>query len=292
MSKKLAVATLSLFIGLFTLYTMMFGQPSHLFFRPLLLSLMMIMGILGKPTFANGNQAMRTIGTCIDGLMILSIIGVSIYCFYDFNAFILRQGRATSTDAVVGVIYIVIVLVLATRYCGWFLSALATFFFLQALISDKLFWIFYAPPIKLTTMVDFVFMRDEGIFGTPLMSVLSYVIPFIIFTSLMGISGASNVFMDLASCVAGKYAGGPAKVSIISSGLMGTISGSAVANVVGTGSITIPLMKKPVMRPISRAPSSRSPPPAGRSCRRSWARRPLSWRRIYRFPTSIWPPSP
>ena len=247
--KKAAIAVMAMFIGFITLYTMMYGQPSHLFYRPLLLSIMMIMGILGKPTFGNKGKTLRTVGTIIDVLMIIAIIAIETYVFSDLEGYILRTGKPNMTDTICGFIYICIVIYLAGRYCGWVLAGLAIIFFVQALFANKLPVAFRGAPVKFKTMVEFCYMRDEGIFGTPLMSVISYVIPFIIFTSLLNVSGAGQVFMDLASAIAGKFSGGPAKVSIVSSGLMGTISGSAVANVVGTGSITIPMMKKTGYKP-------------------------------------------
>ena len=250
MRKKIVISTLALFIGLFQMYTMMFGQPNYLYFRPLMLTTMMIMGLLGKPLFgkdATGTKA--KVGDAIDMLLVALLVAVQYYIFYDFDDFVMRQGSPNDYDAILGFSYVLVVLELTRRYCGTVLTVLAAFFFVQPIFSHKLFWIFYGPPTDFASMIDYVFMRNEGLFSTPLMSVLSYVVPFIIFTSLLTKSGAGDVFMDLARSVAGGLPGGPAKVAIISSALMGTISGSAVANVVGTGSVTIPLMKKTGYKP-------------------------------------------
>ncbi len=250
MTKKTIIASLALFIGLFQMYTMMFGQPNYLYFRPLMLTVMMVMGLLGKPLFAKATSPARVkLGNIVDNLLVLVLIAVQVYIFADFDEFVMRQGSPNESDAILGFAYVLIVLELTRRYCGGVLCGLASFFFVQPICSDKLFWIFYGPPTDFDAMIDYVFMRNEGLFSTPLMSVLSYVVPFIIFTSLLTKSGAGDVFMDLARSVAGSLPGGPAKVSIISSAMLGTISGSAVANVVGTGSVTIPLMKKTGYKP-------------------------------------------
>src|SRR5690606_38710541 len=111
------------------------------------------------------------------------------------------------------------------------------------LYSDYFVGIFFGPPTPFEKYIDVLFMRPDGIFGIPLMVAATYIALFIIFGSLLIRSGAGTFFIDLAVGLTGSRIGGPAKASVVGSALMGTVSGSAVANVVTTGSFTIPLMK-------------------------------------------------
>jgi TRAP transporter 4TM/12TM fusion protein len=126
---------------------------------------------------------------------------------------------------------------------------ITSFFIAQSLFSDRFSGIFFGPPTPFQKYIDVIFMRPDGIFGIPLMVVATYILLFIIFGSLLIRSGAGKFFIDLAVALTGRRVGGPAKASVVSSGFMGTVSGSAVANVVTTGSFTIPLMKRLGYRP-------------------------------------------
>jgi TRAP-type uncharacterized transport system fused permease subunit len=126
---------------------------------------------------------------------------------------------------------------------------------------------------------------DAGILGPTTAVSSTYIILFIIFAAFLQASKVGDYFVNFAFAAAGRARGGPAKVAIFASGLMGMINGTSAGNVVATGSLTIPLMKKVgyTRRPPAR---SRPPPrPAGRSCRRSWAPAPSSWPRSPAFPT-------
>ena len=94
-----------------------------------------------------------------------------------------------------------------------------------------------------------LFYTKEGIFSTPVNVCSKYIVVFIIFGAFLERTGISNFFIDLANCIAGRFAGGPAKVSVISSALCGMVSGSSVGNTVTTGSVTIPMMKKTGYKP-------------------------------------------
>jgi TRAP transporter 4TM/12TM fusion protein len=126
---------------------------------------------------------------------------------------------------------------------------IAGFFLLHTALSDHFFWIFYGPPSSWETIVDYLFMRENGIYGVPLMVMATYIFLFILFGAILMESGAGRFFINMALALTGARKGGPAKASILASTLMATISGAAVANVVVTGTFTIPLMKKIGYRP-------------------------------------------
>ena len=93
-------------------------------------------------------------------------------------------------------------------------------------------------------MIDHLYLKGEGVNGRPVFVVATYVFHFVLFGMVAIRVGLGQLFIDVAHCIAGRYAGGPAKVSVLASGMMGMISGSSIANTVMTGSLTIPTMKR------------------------------------------------
>jgi TRAP-type uncharacterized transport system fused permease subunit len=126
---------------------------------------------------------------------------------------------------------------------------------------------------------------DAGILGPTTAVSSTYIILFIIFAAFLQASKVGDYFVNFAFAAAGRARGGPAKVAIFASGLMGMINGTSAGNVVATGSLTIPLMKKVGYHKKTAGAIEAAPRPAGRSCRRSWARAPSSWPRSPAFPT-------
>ncbi|MGE3988239.1 TRAP transporter permease [Pseudorhodoplanes sp.] len=138
-------------------------------------------------------------------------------------------------DIIFGVILTAVVLEATRRVIGWALPITALVFLFYGLFIAKLEWM---------RLLDQLFMTTEGIFGIPLSVSASYVLIFVMFGAFMERTGTGQLFMDFAMALTGHTAGGPGKVSVMSSSLFGTISGSAVANVMVDGPIAIPLMKR------------------------------------------------
>ena len=132
----------------------------------------------------------------------------------------------------------------ARRTVGWGLTLTAVFFLLQTWQADKFVWILYGPPSTWTSMVESFFGKEEGLYGIPVGIMSSVLILFIIFAAFISMTGIGDFFVRLATALAGRLTGGPAKVSVFSSALLGTISGSGVANVMMDGVFTIPMMKR------------------------------------------------
>ena len=150
---------------------------------------------------------------------------------------------------IVGGLLVVLVLEATRRAVGWAMVIITGFFIFHALNAHYFFGFFYGPPVRPAKFVDALFMSSDGIFGIPLHVCATYIVLFIIFGAVLIRSGAGRFFIDLAVALTGHRIGGPAKASAVASGFMGTVSGSAVANVVTTGSFTIPLMKNLGYRP-------------------------------------------
>lgn len=251
--KLYLISVLAIFLGILHLHAGMYGQPHFLIFRSVHVTIITILAILIKPLdiqFINEFRFGRLLQNLFDYLMILLLVIIEIYILYDVNALSLRGGNISIIDATMGSIYILIVLEVTRRWLGPILVFLAIFFSGQNLIGEKLFWIFRSPSTRYRVFIDQVFVRNEGIFGVPIQVISSFVVLFLIFAAILKRTGTGQFFIDLAFILTGKQRGGPAKAAVVSSGLLGMISGSSTANVVATGSITIPLMKRTGYDPV------------------------------------------
>ncbi|MFP4193866.1 MAG: TRAP transporter permease [Desulfobacterales bacterium] len=157
----------------------------------------------------------------------------------------------TNTGIIMGVITIVVILELTRRTVGLTLSIIVLVFLAYAYLGGHIPGFLAHRGYGVERIVVQVFAGTEGIYGIPLGVCATIVIIFIIFGAFIEKAGASDVFLDIASALAGTRRGGPAKASIFSSGLMGMLSGSSAANVATTGSVTIPMMKKAGMEPYA-----------------------------------------
>ncbi|MBN2752746.1 MAG: TRAP transporter permease [Rhodospirillaceae bacterium] len=157
---------------------------------------------------------------------------------------ILRAGDPTTTDIVVGGVAILLVFEAARRVLGWALPAICLCFVLYGLFGEYLPSPLGHRGFGLDQVVDQLAMGMEGIYGTPTYVSATYIFLFIVFGSFLERAGIIKLFSDLAIGLVGHTRGGPAKVAVVSSALMGTVNGSGVANVVTTGQVTIPIMKK------------------------------------------------
>ncbi len=157
---------------------------------------------------------------------------------------ILRSGAPTDTDIAVGVVTVVLVFEAARRVMGIALPIICGLFLAYALFGDHLWGALQHRGYAFEQVVDQLGFGTEGIYGIPTYVSSSYIFLFILFGSFLEQAGMIRLFTDFAMGTVGHTKGGPAKVSVISSGLMGTINGSGVANVVTTGQFTIPLMKR------------------------------------------------
>ncbi len=148
----------------------------------------------------------------------------------------------TDLDVVVAIIMIFVILEFTRRTCGNILPIIAIIFLLYARFGHLIPGTYGHRPYSWAKTLSYM-MGLDGVFSTPIQASASFVFLFIVFGAFLSASGAAKVFIDLAVSVSGRYRGGPAKVAVISSALFGTVSGNSVANVVASGSFTIPLMK-------------------------------------------------
>ena len=157
----------------------------------------------------------------------------------------MRQGNPADIDVILGTALTVLVLEATRRTVGWVLPIIIICFILFALYGQHMpFQILMHPGVTWRQFINHIYFPAEGLFGIALWIVSTVVFLFVVFGSVAQRMGLGQLFVDFSTVVAGRFIGGPAKVSVVSSALFGTISGSAVANVVSTGSLTIPNMKR------------------------------------------------
>ncbi len=189
------------------------------------------------------------------GLAMLSLACIG-YMFVKYDYVVNRFPTAhplSATDMAVGVLAILLVLEATRRTIGASLPIVAIAFIAYALAGPWLPGWLHHRGLTLEIAVDQTYFTTEGIFGVPLSVAGTYVILFIIFGAFLEKSGAGQFFMNFANAIAGGARGGPGKVAVVSSSLFGTISGSAVANVMVDGWLTIPMMKKTGFKPEAAA---------------------------------------
>jgi len=178
--------------------------------------------------------------------LILAVLGFSfaLYIYFDYWEFIFRVGDPTHWDLFFGIVSIVLIFELTRRVVGWSLLIIAFAFLAYAFFGQHLPSPFSHRGYDLNRIATTLFMSKNGLFGVPMRVTTYFIYLFVAFGAFYETCGGTAFFVDLASALFGKLRGGPAKVSVAVSGMMGTISGSAVANTVTTGTLTIPLMKR------------------------------------------------
>lgn len=177
-------------------------------------------------------------------LLGLAGFAVAIYQWWEYEPLLLRAGDPNNIDLIVGIISLAVVFLATIVVMGPALPILAGLFLLYCLFGQYLPAPLNHRGYDLTQVIDHMAFGTEGIYGIPVFVSSTYIFLFILFGAFLERAGMIQLFTDVSMGLFGRSRGGPAKVAVFSSGLMGTISGSGVANVVTTGQFTIPLMKR------------------------------------------------
>jgi TRAP transporter 4TM/12TM fusion protein len=181
-------------------------------------------------------------------LFALSLLtGFYVAVFYPAIQYVVNLE--TPTRVALGAIAILLVIEALRRVIGWVMVVITVLFLLYAPLANYFPGMLEGKPIPLGQLFNYLYLDANAILGIPLSVASTIILAFILLGHGLTVTGGSGFFMDLASALMGRYRGGPAKMSVVASSLFGTISGAAVANVVTTGVITIPLMKKAGFRP-------------------------------------------
>ena len=233
------ISAIAVAMSLYHMYVAAFGPPEALIFRGTHLLFALTLVFLLYPLRPDHSPAWR-----IADLVLLALgYGFVLHIFLNYDYFINRIiyiDDLTAADKFYAVVAVAIVLEATRRVIGLALPLTAIAFLIYAVGFTRI-----APQV----LMEQLYFSTEGIFGSTLGVSASYVMLFVLFGAFMERSGTGQLFMDFSMSLTGHTAGGPGKVAIVSSALFGTVSGSAVANVMVDGPITIPLMKRTGFRP-------------------------------------------
>ncbi len=244
------VGALLITLSIFHYYTAGFGLLSEMVHRGIHLSFVLGLVFLVFPITRKGydqparSSLLRPLGiSIIDwALAIGAVVAVLHVPLIPLDDLAFRVGNPTTTDVVLGGLLILVLLEATRRSVGWPLPIISVLFMLYALYGQSMPGILIHPGASVSQLVDHLYLTTQGIYGIALGVVATYVFHFVLFGVFATRIGLGQLFLDCAAWVAGRFAGGPAKVSIFGSALFGMISGSSVANTVTVGSLTIPAM--------------------------------------------------
>lgn len=182
-----------------------------------------------------------------DWILALASLASFLYLWKEYQAIMTTRGGIPNVlDIIFSIMTVVLVVEAARRVMGWMLPILGLIFLAYPFISHFK-WMperLLTRPYTVSDIFGQMYLKTEGLYSSAIGASVTFIFLFILFGAFLAKSGMGKLFNDLAMALAGHKQGGPAKVAVISSGFMGSINGTAVANVVGTGSFTIPLMKK------------------------------------------------
>lgn len=244
-----AIIFLSLFLGVMMIYTAVFGTMIGYLQRIAFVFGIISLGLLVKSAAGTAWPERRALGLLPDLVAIGALFAGLVYVIDDYQEFALRIGFPLPADLTYGVIYVAATLEVTRRFIGWPMLAIIALFLIQALFGQHFPWVFAAPNVRWQTLIEILFMQDQGIFGPTTAVAATYLMLFLMFGAILVRTNAVAFFQELSLAIMGRRPGGPAHVAVMSSALLGTASGSVVGNVAGTGSFTIPLMKRSGFRP-------------------------------------------
>jgi TRAP transporter 4TM/12TM fusion protein len=243
------VAGLLLTLSFFHYYTAGFGLLREATHRGIHMAFVLGLIFLVFSAFKSGQERIAPSSwwrpgsiALIDWILAVAAVVSSLYVPWIFSELAFRVGNPSSTDVLMGTILIVVLLEATRRSVGWPLPVIAIGVMLYAYFGPSMPGILQHPGASWSNIVNHLYLTSQGIYGIALGVVATYVFHYVLFGVLATRVGLGKLFIDLATCVAGRYAGGPAKVSIFGSALFGMISGSSIANTVTVGSLTIPAM--------------------------------------------------
>jgi TRAP transporter 4TM/12TM fusion protein len=183
-------------------------------------------------------------------VLILGMAASALYLVTEHEALVRRAGSPTLLDLAGGLLTLVVVLELARRTTGWGLVVVAVLALVYAVAGPALPGILAHRGYGFTRLMEHLYLSTEGIWGVPLGVSADFVYLFVLFGALLDMAGGGALLIGLADRIAGRSRGGPAKTAAVASAFMGSLSGSAVANVVTTGTFTIPLMRRSGFKPF------------------------------------------
>lgn len=263
------VGLLLVILSIFHYYTAGFGLLSEVVHRGIHLSFVLGLIFLVFPFSRDGYtdparaSLIRPLGISLFdwALAIGAVVAVLHVPFIPLDDLAFRVGNPTTTDVLLGGLLVLVLLEATRRSVGWPLPIIAILFMAYSIWGPSMPGILVHPGATFSQLINHLYLTSQGIYGIALGVVATYVFHFVLFGVFATRIGLGQLFLDCAAWIAGRYAGGPAKISIFGSALFGMISGSSVANTVTVGSLTIPAMirmgyKRPFAAAVEAASST------------------------------------
>jgi TRAP transporter 4TM/12TM fusion protein len=252
-----AIAVIGIALSLFQLYGAGIETLGLFYQRPIHLGFILVLVFLIYPVWGSDKER-GWLGWIIDAAFIVAGALSGGYISWNINDIVMRAGFWTQTDVIMGIVATVTVLEASRRAIGLVMTLIGITAIVYALAGSRgalpgmgewLPGILEHRGNSVDRLVGQLYLGQEGIFGLPLGVAATYIFVFVLFGAFLEVTGAGKFFIDLAYAAIGRRPGGPAKAAVLASAGMGSISGSAIANVVTTGAFTIPLMKRLGYRP-------------------------------------------
>ncbi len=234
------VSTIAILFSVFHLYTASMGVLPAQIQRSIHLTFAFVLAYLLYPASSKMSKSkIHWSDYCLAALGAF----VGLYISFNYRALIYRAGEQNLTDIIIAVLAILLVLEATRRVVGLPIVIIASTFLIYSKLGPYMPGFLNHRGYSISRIASHMYYTTEGILGTPIGVSATFIFLFILFGAFLEKTGIGKFFIELANALAGKAVGGPAKVAVLSSALTGTISGSSVANTVGTGTFTIPLMK-------------------------------------------------
>lgn len=243
------VAFLGVALSLFQLYTAGLTALPAMVQRSVHLGAILALTFLLRPPFAKARKDRLNLWLALDLCLVAVSMAVCFYIVYFLQDIFERQGDWLHQDYLVSLVGILLVMEACRRVIGLVMTGICAASILFAMYGPIMPELFAHKGYSLERIATTLWLTTEGVFGLPLAVAATFVFVFVLFGAFLESSGGGTFFIELAHALTGRFSGGPAKTSVIASGFLGSVSGSAVGNVVATGSFTIPMMKKVGYRP-------------------------------------------
>ena len=243
------IMVLAVSLSLYQLYTAGITALTALVQRSIHLGAILSLTFLLKPAFKKVSKARLNFWVLLDWCLVAAAVYCTAYICFNLTAIFDRQGDWLTSDRVVSIIGTLLVLEACRRVIGLTMTGICVVAMLYAYFGPYMPELIIHKGYGVERIATTLWLTTEGIFGLPIGVAATFVFVFVLFGAFLETTGGGAFFIDLAYALTGRFSGGPAKTAVVASGFMGSVSGSAVGNVVATGSFTIPMMKKVGYRP-------------------------------------------
>ena len=243
------IMAIAVSLSLYQLYTAGVAALTALVQRSIHLGAILSLTFLLKPGFSKLRKDKFSFSLFLDWILVALSVYCTFYIINNLNAIFERQGDWLFHDRVVSIIGTLLVLEACRRVIGLIMTGICALSIAYAMFGPYMPELIIHKGYSIERITTTLWLTTEGIFGLPIGVAATFVFVFVLFGAILETTGGGAFFIDMAYALTGRFSGGPAKASVVASGFMGSVSGSAVGNVAATGSFTIPMMKKVGYRP-------------------------------------------